>query len=1008
VLGSRSGKSREVLERTAVMNDLAVCTVNQVTSSVPFSLTVKDLSTQEPVVLSHIKDIEHFAERLPKEQRSGWTVELYTQLLMTYGHVEYFLEELRTLVHTKEYISEEDKKLSVVVEFEAAVEDIVKKRDRPREAYRGALTLLGQTDRGKGVVELFASYSSREDEIGHTTWAAFKKTFKAAKEDLRTTILAINDAYLDRLDNYNPTITTSSERVRVQRQDISGAIDKLKTASADVGPYTARVPSEEMKTKWQFGYHSCGLFWGGGRYLPSFPAREEDVDLSIMATAVLGEGESFELGAGEKEPEESDKSEQTPTPIPKKKATEKTGFRIDKSQCLCNLPADLKEMIGRFCVLTETKRLEGIKDVVANQQRGIRACFVCLSKIFEGMHLKILSQKQYSNLNDYLTAMINLLELVSDSLAVHGAVKTLRDPDLGKLFKPISSHREIVFPGPKKVFKYTHVAIPEDSNETQVMDIAPEKTSFEEDDFYVEDGSVFDSRDVWARLHPIFTEEVRMYLWHAADSLPEGGPLHNMMFSIAQQLCRQNPFYYLRQVQLRDDHSKDLIAYPTPAIYYPSNRNLNSAFIQHDFVGGQGIVSGTILQEVVVLGELDLSYRKNSLNASRRFLARHGLNSHTYLTGSHAVGQEQLDDLSAVLESSAKKGDLMRNYSVKAGAVTWVKNGGLRAHRLDKSSKKQKSGPVLVVSDGLVAPRENLPGVLEVLPLVSIEEISLSHQTLTPPSRLRFSDGVAREMARFPVEVSLEGLGPLSDALVGRLSWRDPRVVDARDKLLYGDGDQATKFMESWNELAVTACTEAFDRVKTREMEMFGNCSFFHCLKGAGSYGTLMAEAKRAEKKAAAHDELVEISLDEFYHSNQTRPVIASTPDPVESASTRQEDPIEGASAAENSMETESSVPNLAELAEALTNDPALALDTFDDLIPESNDEVDSVVQEAIIPKTPKKRQAHDDGGVADAPTKKARLSSSASNPKAQSGSVGDIYDVPGDDEPPVLGQGTS
>jgi hypothetical protein len=74
-------------------------------------------------------------------------------------------------------------------------------------------------------------------------------------------------------------------------------------------------------------------------------------------------------------------------------------------------------------------------------------------------------------------------------------------------------------------------------------------------------------------------------------------------------------------------------------------------------------------------------------------------------------------------------------------------------------------------------------GVLETS--VTYDEISACHRTITIPSNPRYR-GVSDDSG-FKVLVTLSGIRPLSDALVGRIPWDDPTVQIKKENWLLKD-----------------------------------------------------------------------------------------------------------------------------------------------------------------------------------------------------------------------------
>lgn len=68
----------------------------------------------------------------------------------------------------------------------------------------------------------------------------------------------------------------------------------------------------------------------------------------------------------------------------------------------------------------------------------------------------------------------------------------------------------------------------------------------------------------------------------------------------------------------------------------------------------------------------------------------------------------------------------------------------------------------------------------------------------------------------------------MSDALLGRRRWDDPRVVQERDLLLGDDGQRVLDFVLQWREKALQQANGAFQDLMQAERRAFGEKSYFY------------------------------------------------------------------------------------------------------------------------------------------------------------------------------------
>ena len=95
------------------------------------------------------------------------------------------------------------------------------------------------------------------------------------------------------------------------------------------------------------------------------------------------------------------------------------------------------------------------------------------------------------------------------------------------------------------------------------------------------------------------------------------------------------------------------------------------------------------------------------------------------------------------------------------------------------------------------------------------------------PSGLRLER--TRVPYRFPAAGHLAGLGPISDALMGRLTWDDPQVVaDLGRYFAAGATSEARSgYIDAWRRAAKQQMMAGYQRFRIAEMASYGDASFF-------------------------------------------------------------------------------------------------------------------------------------------------------------------------------------
>ena len=95
---------------------------------------------------------------------------------------------------------------------------------------------------------------------------------------------------------------------------------------------------------------------------------------------------------------------------------------------------------------------------------------------------------------------------------------------------------------------------------------------------------------------------------------------------------------------------------------------------------------------------------------------------------------------------------------------------------------------------------------------------------------------------RFAATVEISGLVAISDVLVCRTPWDSLCVEKDRNILLGKDRAAAQRFVSEWREKAVQAAIEAMQLVREKEVESFGDRSYFYYLDRQTLYNIPMPE----------------------------------------------------------------------------------------------------------------------------------------------------------------------
>ena len=327
--------------------------------------------------------------------------------------------------------------------------------------------------------------------------------------------------------------------------------------------------------------------------------------------------------------------------------------------------------------------------------------------------------------------------------------------------------------------------------------------------FYQGDFLVHPMLGWWAKdLRDIIDLEFDMYRHHnrigRGEAEKKDGKLHNMIFSIIQQLARADPALYIASVSLRKDHETRLVSLPQCTRYIQRSDEADAFYIPERFEG-----------EHQVYDEICLD----------------GGQEYEFLGGFTA---DDLEEWSVGHQGERKNGQAVETL------VTFVKDRGHKwnaavpqmgdvvfmAPGKPTRLQSQTQNHYRAISASFVAIKadgESLEGGS------SLGEVSTSHLRLWNVPK---QDTAAPLMPfKFAPAVELCGLGYISDALVGRRSWDSSLILKERDHIMSCSSASFNKWYGQWKKKATRLVREAREAVKEDEKAAFGKRSYFVMLQ---------------------------------------------------------------------------------------------------------------------------------------------------------------------------------
>jgi hypothetical protein len=336
-------------------------------------------------------------------------------------------------------------------------------------------------------------------------------------------------------------------------------------------------------------------------------------------------------------------------------------------------------------------------------------------------------------------------------------------------------------------------------------------------------------------LAELIDKEWRMYEHHCRSELKgvnhTGLMLPNMIYSIIQQLVRSDHGLYLATLAARGDKNTCLVAYPDYARSVPAAEEADGiiSFTQVDIPDTfkyKTLEPPRISNRVcdfVVLGR-----PKNDGDeamAPIEYHARLYTKTELYVKCKrnnrlHVIKPGSTSRLAAHLK---KVGYLWEKvHDLQVGSIVLTRQGTpIRMAFLPPSPDDEKTPrlPFRVLSANYTALLDD--GTLENGVPWSVLNQEVIH--LRAPETPRWEDPDRAPVTSEPFRAvqTLTGLGPLSEALLGRLPWTDRGVIAERDRLLGMDAKEIEKHLADFRKLATQRAINAYDSVFHDEPRLY-------------------------------------------------------------------------------------------------------------------------------------------------------------------------------------------
>jgi len=331
-------------------------------------------------------------------------------------------------------------------------------------------------------------------------------------------------------------------------------------------------------------------------------------------------------------------------------------------------------------------------------------------------------------------------------------------------------------------------------------------------------------------LSTIINEKFQMYHYHLQEV--EGRQnydwLWNMFYGIIQQAVHQSPAYYLRNVTLCPDHNHCLISYP----YYVKFQDASDkTFFRHINLNILKLVNEE-KKQYMIQGSVSLNNEKKE-DCTEMLLEMH-----------HHLGKWWKD----VQRRLAAKGK-----EPSDGLIHWITYNEWTKEDMQKYNTDFTSQPCLC--DEIQVSLPHLPHeaqaaqgtwqtilswyvevaedheTLDIQESETWSQLSAAHHDLVPglSSSFTLHNMFGTPSYSFSVAVQLTGLGPISDALVGRVCWTNPTVISHLRDLLSGNDAVRNAYLHNWTIMARQAIKAQWKEVERIERSVFCEKSYFYC-----------------------------------------------------------------------------------------------------------------------------------------------------------------------------------
>jgi hypothetical protein len=296
----------------------------------------------------------------------------------------------------------------------------------------------------------------------------------------------------------------------------------------------------------------------------------------------------------------------------------------------------------------------------------------------------------------------------------------------------------------------------------------------------------------------------------------------NMMYSLVQQMVRQDPGYYAVNASCRSEPHWRLITYPY--VTKDSEEGQQLGFLHVDINVCEYVKHGTGRDQLTSSVSLDDETADGCTVLVPRFHHRCKEWVERVRARGHDIAGATTPAKNLYLPEDVASFGPKVPFPCAAGGVRITDPAIIHGATAEVQRRRRLIFPwhtrIQEDHEQLEIPGQH-----------TWSELAACHRDMVAPLRGVSGNAVAhsRPKDRFPAAVQMTSSSALSDALIGRRRWTDPEVIEERNVLLGSDDAAALRYIHEVRRRLMQDFVADFVKLERYERQEFGVNSFFVC-----------------------------------------------------------------------------------------------------------------------------------------------------------------------------------